>query len=390
MPLERLQDKVHLPLGENPWQLVMETCQDIAYIISPDGTYLEVNPRLCNVFHVPREKMMESTVTDRLVPDQTAVAKRILKDISQRKAPERSTRTYRISNTEMRTFEVMETPLIHSGEVWAIAGIGRDITQEVVLEQKLWDKTESRRTAVDFALRTSLGLIKGYIYTLRRYGDLNETQRMRYTQIIEEEIENLSRIIENILDVRRLENADLEMERDVVCVGECARLAIQHCADEAARKSVEIRSELPEKIDPLYAPKDALCRVLTNLVQNAVHHSMQNGRVTISMRDHETYIDISVRDNGVGIPESDLPYIFDKYYRGAGSAASASGGSGMGLAITRLLIEALGGRISVTSQVGKGSEFQLVLPRRPIDMSDVGETQTWTVSAAAADEITRA
>ncbi|MDD5087240.1 MAG: ATP-binding protein [bacterium] len=379
--LHKLQDTHHVPLGENPWQQVIETCADIAYILSPSGDFLCVNPRLCMLFQSPREAILGTNLFDYLDDDNVATAKRILKEILAGKRPERSTRIVRFAEGRRAVFEVMEHPLVQGGDAWAVAGIGRDITQEAVLEQKLWDASESRRTAVDFALRTSLGLIKGYVYTLRRLRDLSETQHARYTQIIEEEVEHLGRIVENILDVRRLENATLEIESDVMPLRTVIEASVAHCADEASRRNAVISLSVPEAMPPMYLPRDAVERVLINLIQNGLHHSPQGGTIEVVAEDHEAYVDITVRDSGVGIPDSELSQIFDKYYRGAGSAAAGTQGAGMGLPVVRLLLEAMGGKISVQSRVGKGSAFRITLPRRPMDMGHMQSAESWAATA---------
>lgn len=386
--MQKLQDKRHLPLGENPWQLVVETCADIAYVISPNGEFLDVNPRLSTLFQLPRETVIGTSLFEYLDRDNAATSKRVLADIFRTRLPERSTRIIRFSDGRQIVFEVMEHPLVQGGDVWAIAGIGRDITQEAVLEHKLWDTSESRRAAVDFALRTSLGLIKGYVYTLRRFSDLSETQHARYTQIIEEEVDHLARIVENILDVRRLENATLETEPDVVHLQGVIESAVAQCSDEAARRSVDISVSVPNDMQPMYLPRDAVERVLVNLIQNGVHHTLHEGKIELIAEDHETYVDFTVRDGGVGIPDSEISNIFDKFYRGAGSAATGTQGAGMGLSIVRLLVEAMGGKITVQSRVGKGSEFRVTLPRRPVDTFGLNPTEPCATSPGLSSGIT--
>lgn len=386
--LQKLHDELHAPLGENPWQLVVETCADIAYIISPSGKFLCVNPPLCKQFQSPRDAILGASLFDYLDDDNRATSQRVLAEVIRTRRAERSTRIIRLGDRRQLTFEVIEHPLTLSGDVWAIAGIGRDITQEVVLEQKLWDSSESRRTAVDFALRTSLGLVKGYVYALRRFNDLSEAQHARYTQIIEEEVDHLAQIVENILDVRRLENATLEIESDVVSLHSIVESAATHCSDEAARRGATISRSVPAGIPPVYLPREAVERVLINLIQNGLHHSPQEGRIEVIAEDHETYVDIIVRDGGVGIPDCELSQIFDKYYRGAGSAASGTQGAGMGLTIVRLLVEAMGGKISVRSRVGKGSEFRVTLPRRPVDTFRVQSAALLTAVEEQSRDIT--
>jgi len=91
---------------------------------------------------------------------------------------------------------------------------------------------------------------------------------------------------------------------------------------------------------------------------------MHSGKIEVIVRDSDDYVDISVRDNGIGIPEKDLPYVFEKYYRGSGTSDAAAQGAGLGLAVTKILVSALGGKIWATSKPGELTEFRFVLPRR--------------------------
>ncbi|RQV93945.1 ATP-binding protein [bacterium] len=111
-------------------------------------------------------------------------------------------------------------------------------------------------------------------------------------------------------------------------------------------------------------------------MQNAIHHTMHSGKIEVIVNDSDDYIDISVRDNGMGIPEKDLPYIFEKYYRGGGSTDAAAPGAGLGLAVTKILVSALGGKIWATSKPGEQTEFRFVLPRRVgVDNSELSDTE---------------
>jgi PAS domain S-box-containing protein len=364
------------------WQQVINLTHDIAYIVSPEGLYLDVNPQLCRVFRQPREKVVGTRYSTHLDRDNAVMAERILREIVARRAPERSTRTFQLPGVDPQTYEVMESPLIREGKVWAVAGIGREISQEIVLERKLWDTVENRHAAVDFALRTSLGLVKGYVYTLGQNHAMDESRRTRYVTIIEDEIDHLAKIIEDMLDVRRMESGDYEIERDIVDLSESIHIAVQQCAEDADRREIQVKETIPDNLNPLYVAREALTRIMLNLVQNAIQHTLHSGAVDVTVEDHEAYVEVMVRDNGVGIPENELPFVFDKYYRGKSSAASPVQGTGLGLAITRTLVEALGGRIWVSSQIGSGTEFRVVLPRRPISSGEVSETEFWKASSA--------
>jgi len=356
------------------WQQLIESTPDIAYVLNPDGVYLEVNPQLCKILRQSRERLVGAKASAQLDRDHVALAERVLKSIVEKRTVERSTRTFQVAGGDAHTFEVVETPLVRDGRVWAVAGIGRDVTQEITLERKLWDTAESRHSAVDFALRTSLGLVKGYVYTLGQNHAMDDVRRTRYVHIIEEEIDHLAKIIEDMLDVRRMEIGDHGLDEEIVDVRDCVTYALRQCEDEAQRREIRVQLKMAENINPVYTAREALIRVILNLVQNAIQHTLHTGEVQVDVQDHEAYVEFVVKDNGVGIPENELPYIFDKYYRAKSSAASPVQGTGLGLTITRTLIEAMGGRVWATSRVGAGSEFRAVLPRRPVSTGDVGET----------------
>lgn len=364
---------------------VMETTPDLVYILSADGAILEANPQLCRLLRVPREKLTGTKIIAHLDRDHVAMTERVLNEIVERRVPQRSTRQYQIPGSDPQMFEVMESPLVRDGKVYAIAGIGREITQEAVLERKLWDMDESHQWTVDFALRTALGLVKGYIYTLCQGGMTDEERRTRYTRIIEEEIDHISKIVEDMLDIRRIENGDYSLAGDVVDVGDCIAHVLLRCEDEAQRREIQLVSDSARNMNPIYVPREALVRILYNLVLNAIHFTLHEGKVLVEARDHENYVEIHVKDNGVGIPDDEIPFIFEKYYRGKSSAALPTQGTGLGLAVTRILTEALGGKIWAGSRVGAGSDFGVVIPRQPFDFTDNGETELWKRSSVSAD-----
>jgi PAS domain S-box-containing protein len=357
--------------GPESWNDVVHSSRDIIYLLRPDGTYWDVNQQLTRVLRRPREQIVGASVRTHLDKEHAAIADRVLKGLVQRRTTERSTRVFQVPGADPQTYEIIETPLLRNGEVWAIAGVGRDISQETLLEHKLWDSVESQRYTLDFALRTSLGLVKGYVYTLGQSESLPDDRRIRYTRIIEEEIDRLAKIIEDILDFRRLEADAYEFNEEVVQLADCVNMVLLQFEEETHRRKIELAVNVPDHMDPLYLFPEAVQRVLANLVQNAIHHTMHSGKIAIEVLDSDLYVDIIVRDNGVGIPDDELPYIFDKFFKSKSSAGDSSQGIGMGLAITKILVSAMGGRIWAKSNPGTGNEFRVMLPRRLYSASTV-------------------
>ncbi|MFH1010489.1 MAG: HAMP domain-containing sensor histidine kinase, partial [bacterium] len=275
---------------------------------------------------------------------------------------QRTTVVFPCGDGPSRTAECHHAALGPNGNPWAIVAVARDISQEVVLEHKLWDAVEEHRTALDFALRTSLGLIKGCVCTLYQHPGIDEARRGRYVQIIEEEVDRLSKFAEDLLDYRRLEVGDLYGTNEMVDVAGILRSVLSGFAGEAARRQVEVETSFTKAQGPLFASQDSLRRILINLLQNAILYTPPGGKVRVTFEDLEQALQVTVEDNGPGIPEEELPRIFERFFRGR--VADKVMGTGLGLAIAKTLAESLGGTIEVESSPGRGSLFRLRLPRK--------------------------
>ncbi|MEJ2759402.1 MAG: sensor histidine kinase [Anaerolineales bacterium] len=125
----------------------------------------------------------------------------------------------------------------------------------------------------------------------------------------------------------------------------------------AQEKGIALSGQVEAEIDPIFMDVQQIGRVLNNLVSNAIRYTPEGGKVEISARRDGKLAEVHIRDNGEGIPENDLPHIFESFYRGEKSRSRATGGAGLGLAIARGVVQAHGGDIQVDSTVGKGTEF---------------------------------
>ena len=130
----------------------------------------------------------------------------------------------------------------------------------------------------------------------------------------------------------------------------------------AAAQNVELRVETPNPSPEIEADYDRLIQVLANLLTNALRHTPENRQITLHAESTQDGVRITVSDTGTGIPAEDLPYIFDRFWRGDKSRTRTEGSSGLGLAITRQLVLAHGGTITVESEIGKGTTFTIKLP----------------------------
>jgi signal transduction histidine kinase len=210
-------------------------------------------------------------------------------------------------------------------------------------------------------LRTPLSVILGYTEALSD-GKLQGNPAM-YDAMHGQSL-HLSRLID---DLRTLSLADAhELSLQTAELSPCTLLAQTAAAyrPQAEQQGIELRTECPASCPAVLADADRMMQVLGNLVSNALRHTPGGGQIVLSAVPGRDDVAISVRDTGHGIATEDLPFIFERFYRGD-KARQADGASGLGLAIARSLVETQGGRITVEPAPGQGTVFTLTLPQPP-------------------------
>ena len=176
----------------------------------------------------------------------------------------------------------------------------------------------------------------------------------------------LGRLITDLRDLSLAQTGQLRLHRRTIDLSGVVRETVEALAPVADERSVSLRVDLPAKLLPVQADPDRFRQVVQNLVENALRHTPSGGEVRVVLRnDNGSGVHMAVADTGSGIGAEDLPHVFEHFYRADESRARSSGGTGMGLAIVKSLVEAHGGRVSVESAPGTGSIFTVSLPRQP-------------------------
>jgi signal transduction histidine kinase len=228
-------------------------------------------------------------------------------------------------------------------------------------------------STVSHELRTPLGSIKGYATTLLTHGSkLRRDEQREFLEIIDSEADRLRELIENLLDMSRLEAGVLRIDREPVQLARVAGEVLRKV--QLAAPNHELRLDWftsRGEQDPLInVDEKRIYQVIQNLLTNAVKYSPDGGSITLSARCERRDLVVSVVDQGLGMPSAELDRIFDRFHRVHGEMTRVIGGTGLGLAICKGLVEAHGGRIWAESEgAGKGSTFSFTLPL----LSDVGE-----------------
>jgi signal transduction histidine kinase len=254
------------------------------------------------------------------------------------------------------TEAVMRDPAgVVAGRIFAF----RDISSDRLVEQMKSDFVST----VSHELRTPLTSIYGFAETLLRQDVLfGEDERRTFLGYIASESQRLTAIVDALLNVARLDTGDLQVNlapTDVASVvGEVVE-SVQTGSANGHRFVVEV----PEEPLAATADRDKLRQVFSILVDNALRYSPDGGTVTVGVERKRDTVEVSVADEGIGIPQADQEQIFRKFYRGADAESRVGqGGTGLGLFIARGLVTAMGGRIWVESREGEGSTFAFELP----------------------------
>jgi signal transduction histidine kinase len=213
-------------------------------------------------------------------------------------------------------------------------------------------------TIVSHELRTPLASVLGFTSLLLNR-DIEEGDQRRYLEIVDLQARRLSVLLNDFLDVENLEEGRLEFARQLLDMGTVVDEQVQLFSGQSSRHTLDV--ELQEKPLPVRGDPNRLAQVVGNLLSNAIKYSPEGGVVKVVGERDEEFVRVSVRDQGVGIPEELQKRVFGKFFRGD-AGASGIPGSGLGLTIARSVVEAHGGRMSFKSVVGKGSVFSLELP----------------------------
>ena len=208
-------------------------------------------------------------------------------------------------------------------------------------------------------LRTPLTNIRGYLEALQD-GVVQPEEHV--IDSIHEEALLLGRLIDDLQELSLAEAGQLRLELQTVELAPLLQQAADALRPQAAVKELDLQVDLPDALPLVHVDAERIGQVLRNLLNNALTHTPPGGKISITARASSQWIEVEVQDTGSGIAAQDLPRVFERFYRADKSRARASGGAGLGLAITRQIVQAHGGRIQAQSQAGQGARFTFTLP----------------------------
>ncbi len=217
-------------------------------------------------------------------------------------------------------------------------------------------------SVISHELKTPVALIKGYAGTLSREDAEWDRQIVRESlAVIEEETDRLTELIDNLLDVSRMQAGALKLEVGFVRLDLLAAKTVEKFGTQTERHTFVM--DFPSDLPAVPGDEGRLRQVLDNLLSNAIKYSPDGGRIHVSGRADKHQVYVAVTDEGIGIPEDEQENIFDRFYRVRSGVSERTKGAGLGLFLVKAVVEAHGGRVWVESQPGQGSTFVFTLPK---------------------------
>ncbi|TLM99867.1 PAS domain-containing sensor histidine kinase, partial [bacterium] len=258
----------------------------------------------------------------------------------------------------VKTFRVHLAPLKNASGTVGVVAVLRDITEIRELERM---RTEFVAN-VSHELRTPLTSIKGFVETLLDGAVEDKLLARHFLDIISEESNRLSRLIDDLLSLSHLEEKDASVNKVPVEMDKVIANIVSMLQPQMKEKNLDLEPVIAGNLPVIMADRDMMGQLLINLLDNAIKYTPAGGRINVEAVPAQQGIKVTVRDTGIGIPEESLPRLFERFYRVDKARSREMGGTGLGLAIVKHILELHGGSIEVNSELGRGTVFTFYLP----------------------------
>jgi two-component system sensor histidine kinase ResE len=268
-------------------------------------------------------------------------------------------------NLQGRDYVMLVTPLYDGEHVRGAVAVIRDMT-----EDRRADKLRKDFIAnVSHELRTPIALLQGYSEAI--VDDVAETKedKNELAGIIHEESLRMSRLVNDLLDIARMEAGHVQLEIETWDIEEYINRIVKKFQPIAEESQVDLRLSLNLQSNQASFDGDKVEQVFTNLIDNAIRHTNEHGYVEIKVEVTDTEFHAAITDNGSGIPEEDLPFVFERFYKAdkARTRNKQIKGTGLGLAIAKNIIDSHDGIIRVQSKIGQGTTFIFTIPQNNLE-----------------------
>jgi PAS domain S-box-containing protein len=354
---ERKRMEEELKASEERYRDLFENANDGIYILDRAGRIVSFNRKAEEITGYTLEEVRGQSYTLFLPPgpERKKARRAFLKNM--RGQPDKTELTIIRKDGREVILELSTRPIWQGGQIVGIQGIGRDITERKELERLKSDFIST----VSHELRTPLTSIKGYV-DLVLAGDVGPLtpEQKEFLTIVSQNTTRLTELINDLLEIERLESGRIEFEFAELDLAEVLENVARSLHVNAEQKGLEFLTEIPSGLK-VRGDRERLAQVFLNLLSNAIKYTPA-GTVELRAHQEDDAVVVEVRDTGIGLSESDLQKLFQKFFRSDNPYVRKVGGTGLGLSIAKAIVERHGGTITVTSQLGQGSTFTVRLP----------------------------
>jgi PAS domain S-box-containing protein len=387
---ERKQAEAAVRESEERLRLVMGSIKDHAiFTLDLEGRVSDWNTGATLIFGYSKEEMLgRSAAILFTAEDREHGRPRIERELAAVQGIADDTRCHRRKDgSRFFTSGSLEALRDETGQLQGFVKVVRDITEQMQLEEQRERVLEAERAAradaervgrmkdeflatLSHELRTPLNAILGWAQILKRPDERDEETVEQGVEVIERNARAQAQLIADLLDMSRIISGKIRLDVRSVNLAEVIEASITAMRPAADAKGIEVHGVLDSMVGPVSGDAHRLQQVLWNLLANAVKFTPKGGRVQVVLERVESYVEVSVVDNGQGISRDFLPHVFERFRQADASSTRIHGGLGLGLSIVKHLVELHGGRVQAFSAgEGQGATFRVTLPITPVRSS---------------------
>lgn len=349
-----IQDKIKEANTRNQQLVaVFNSMVEGVMVVGRNGHIISVNPAIEKAFGLSVSEVVGRMVLEAIRNNDIA---EIIREVLEKGKP--LSREINLFLPVRKVFQVNATPVFDDEQGQGAMVVMHDITNLRRLEIMRSDFVAN----VSHELKTPLTSIKGFIETLLGGAIEDKEHNRNFLKIIQDHAQRLQSLVEDLLSLAHLESREIVFEKNEFGLRAQVEEVLAGFRSQLRNKSLETRNAIPDGLW-VSGDKGRLTQVFTNLIDNAIKFNKNNGFVEISSQDLGDQIKIAVVDSGIGIPEKDIPRIFERFYRVDKARSRELGGTGLGLSIVKHIIERHQGQVGVESTEGLGSKFWFTFPK---------------------------
>jgi PAS domain S-box-containing protein len=359
---ERKEANKKLRESEERYRDLFENANDLIQSVSLDGHFIYVNKAWRDALGYTDKELEKLKLWDIIQPDSLQHCEKVFRKVIQGQTEFVET-AFVAKNGKVIFVEGNANLYSRENKVMATRGIFRDTTERKLAEEKL-RKIDQMKTEflsnISHELRTPLQSISGFTKLLMNGQVPDRATQQEFFQIIDRETQHLGNLINGLLDMSRLESGRFQVNKRLIPIRETVIDSIKTFYSIVQEKNITLNEEIPSDLPEMEADGERIRQVIMNLLSNAIKYNDPGGTVTIKAEKHPEELIFQVADGGIGMSPETMKHLFERFYRAEDKQGRS--GTGLGLYITKQIVEAHGGHIWVESHLNKGSTFSFNLP----------------------------